>query len=407
MVPLKRLIYLVIGVVLLAACTPGMGPLPSTGATNTPTAGVYPLAGTNWTLVSFGKTDQQVPVIAGSTITLEFNPDGQAGGTGGCNSYGASYQVQGDTLSFGQIISTLMACQQEGIGDQEQRYFQALKSAGRFELAGDHLTIWYDNGQGVLNFVSSASVPTAAPGATISPTVVPTEAPTLAPTIAPTTPPVQATSTPERITFQPGATSATVTGHLAASGSRQYLLAANAGQTMTVDLSFARGKAILVIWGADGNVLMSDHAEATHFQGVLPTTQDYNILLKGSPESETDYSMTVAIPSLGPNQPTPTPERITFQPGATSATVTGHLPAFGYKPYILAASAGQTMTVELSFTKGEAILVIYGADGNVLISDHAEATQWEGVLPTTQDYHIDLKGNPNGDTDYTLVVTIK
>jgi hypothetical protein len=117
--------------------------------------------------------------------------------------------------------------------------------------------------------------------------------------------------------------------------------------------------------------------------------------------------MTVTITSQGTALPTPTPERISFQPGATSATVSGHLPAFGFKPYILAASAGQTMTVDLSFTKGEAILVIYGADGNVLISDHAEATHWEGVLPSTQDYHIDLKGNPDGETDYSMEVTIK
>ena len=121
--------------------------------------------------------------------------------------------------------------------------------------------------------------------------------------------------TPERIKFQSGATSATVTGHLQASGSRQYVLAASAGQTMKVDLSFTKGKAILAIWGADGDVLLSDHAEATHFEGVLPKTQDYNILLKGRPDGETDYSMKVRIPPLGSNPPTNCTKYYTVQKG--------------------------------------------------------------------------------------------
>jgi heat shock protein HslJ len=59
--------------------------------------------------------------------------------------------VQGNRLSFGDITRTLMACAPKGIGEQEQRYFQALETTSRFGLAGDRLTIWYDGGQGVLN----------------------------------------------------------------------------------------------------------------------------------------------------------------------------------------------------------------------------------------------------------------
>ncbi len=77
----------------------------------------------------------------------------------GCNSYSAQYQVKENLLSFGEINRTLMACEQPGIGQQEQDYLQALESAGRFELAGDHLTIWYGNGQGVRNWVKSTDAP--------------------------------------------------------------------------------------------------------------------------------------------------------------------------------------------------------------------------------------------------------
>jgi hypothetical protein len=68
------------------------------------------------------------------------------------------------------------------------------------------------------------------------------------------------------------------------------------GQTMSVEMSFSEGLAILAVWGADGTVLLSDHAEVSSFQEVLPATQDYYILVKGRPEESTTYSMTVSLP---------------------------------------------------------------------------------------------------------------
>jgi hypothetical protein len=99
-------------------------------------------------------------------------------------------------------------------------------------------------------------------------------------------------------------------------------------------------------------------------------------------------------------------ERIEFAAGSTSATVSGQLNAFDSDQYVLQALAGQTMSVDLTFTEGEAILVVRGADGDVLISDHAETPTFEGVLPTTQDYYILVKGRPDGSTSYSMTVTI-
>jgi hypothetical protein len=64
---------------------------------------------------------------------------------------------------------------------------------------------------------------------------------------------------------------------------------------MKIDLIFAEGRAILAVWGADGEVLLSDHAEASTFEGTLPATQDYFVLLKGRPEGSTSYTMTITI----------------------------------------------------------------------------------------------------------------
>ncbi len=113
------------------------------------------VADTKWILVSFGVPGRETPVLAGPRITLAFDAQGRASGTGGCNSYGAQYRVQGNTLSFDDVTHTLMACQLPDISQQEERYLSALESAGKFELSGDRLAIWYDNGRGILNWSKS------------------------------------------------------------------------------------------------------------------------------------------------------------------------------------------------------------------------------------------------------------
>jgi heat shock protein HslJ len=110
-----------------------------------------------WKLVSFGKSGAETPVIEGSSITLEFEEKGQLGGSGGCNSYGGTYEMQGNTLAIKSITSTLMACADGQITQQEQQYFGALQSATGFEISGDNLTILYEDGQSKLNFVKATT----------------------------------------------------------------------------------------------------------------------------------------------------------------------------------------------------------------------------------------------------------
>ncbi len=108
-------------------------------------------------LKSLGAVGGESPVVAGTTITLKFGDDGRAGGSSGCNSYGSDYKAMADKLSFGRIISTKRACTDERANQQEHRFFQALESAVRFELADGRLTIFYDGGRSELNFVNDSS----------------------------------------------------------------------------------------------------------------------------------------------------------------------------------------------------------------------------------------------------------
>ena len=115
------------------------------------------LSGTQWRLTSFGEPGSETPVVEETEVTLRFEEEGQAGGSGGCNSFGAQYQISNGEIAFTEIVATEMACPGEGVMEQEMAYFQALRNAETFELTNGELRIWYNDGQGVLNFVSMNS----------------------------------------------------------------------------------------------------------------------------------------------------------------------------------------------------------------------------------------------------------
>jgi putative lipoprotein len=81
--------------------------------------------------------------------------DGQLSGSGGCNSYGGGYEIDNNTLSVAQIASTLMACADEQLMQQEIDYLAALQTGMQFAVNGDQLTLTSPDGQVVLNFVAS------------------------------------------------------------------------------------------------------------------------------------------------------------------------------------------------------------------------------------------------------------
>lgn len=100
-------------------------------------------------------------------------------------------------------------------------------------------------------------------------------------------------SIPQRIRFARGAVSATVYGWTNAHESDSYVLRALEGQDMQVSVA-SRNPVQLIIYGADGTVLKSGMGEGSSFNGELPSTQDYILVVRAGPDPAY-YSLTVTI----------------------------------------------------------------------------------------------------------------
>lgn len=100
---------------------------------------------------------------------------------------------------------------------------------------------------------------------------------------------------PVRVNFAPGATSASLQGFLAPGGQNQYLLRAQAGQTMYVELEAPPSGVNFAISGvSDGQPYKRLAVASRSFSFVLPITQDYLITVAGD-GAATSYSLFVSI----------------------------------------------------------------------------------------------------------------
>ena len=123
-------LHFIILAISLVACNGSPNPnLPS---------GEAALTEATWKLFAI---DKGKPIEANNEITLTFS-DGQVGGNSGCNSFGGSYQVNGDKIQLSQLASTMMACMQpEGIMDQEQVILQYLNQAETYRFEDGKLVL--------------------------------------------------------------------------------------------------------------------------------------------------------------------------------------------------------------------------------------------------------------------------
>lgn len=73
-------------------------------------------------------------------------------GSGGCNRIMGSYRLEGKSLSFGKVASTMMACP-DGM-DQERAFFQTLDQVRSWLVRSDSLDLVDEAGKTVARFVA-------------------------------------------------------------------------------------------------------------------------------------------------------------------------------------------------------------------------------------------------------------
>lgn len=104
------------------------------------------LTGAPWTLVAGLDVPGWEEVAPSATFE-----QGRLGGSTGCNRYGAAYELDGASISLGEIASTRIAC--EGTAQAvEEAYLAALADVARWQVADDQLTLADADGEELLRF---------------------------------------------------------------------------------------------------------------------------------------------------------------------------------------------------------------------------------------------------------------
>lgn len=129
---MKKYVFALLALLVLSACSGG---------------NQASVAGT-WKLVAFGSASNQTPAVSDVDTSIEFK-DGQVNGNVGCNGFGGKYEVDGDRITFSEVVSTLMFC--EGpVGDQELGTLAVLRDSATFVLDGDALTLTSADGNAMV-----------------------------------------------------------------------------------------------------------------------------------------------------------------------------------------------------------------------------------------------------------------
>ncbi len=148
----RRLMLIILAVVAVLAVSAGIA---YAALTSTPSG----LSQPTWTLTRLVVDGQEQMLSTTRPATLRFlSQDRQIAGSGGCNSFGASYTLVGSQLRIGEMRTTLMACTGDdgaSVMEQESHYLGALQLVTSYRLDGSTLTLTGDGGKVSLTFRAS------------------------------------------------------------------------------------------------------------------------------------------------------------------------------------------------------------------------------------------------------------
>ena len=107
------------------------------------------LAGSSWSVTGYNNGKQAVVnALNGTSLTMVFASDGKVSGSAGCNRYTATYNQDGQKLTFGPAAATRKMCAKpEGVMQQEQQFLKALETVATARFEGDRLELRAAEGQ--------------------------------------------------------------------------------------------------------------------------------------------------------------------------------------------------------------------------------------------------------------------
>jgi heat shock protein HslJ len=120
-------------------------PAPAAAPTVPPDA----LTGTKWKWVRLVTPTETLEIPVPDRYTLEFLPDRQAAIRLDCNRGTGSYETDGKSLAFAQLLTTRRMCPPNSL---ETRYLRTLDSAASWSLQGGDLHIALKGDAGTMQF---------------------------------------------------------------------------------------------------------------------------------------------------------------------------------------------------------------------------------------------------------------
>ena len=107
-----------------------------------------------WLVTGFNNGSAVTSPTLGSELTADFAPDGTVSGNAGCNHFSAAYTTDGAAITFGPILTTLMACPDAAVTAQETQYLAALAASTAWSQAPGTLTLTDATGATQVTFVT-------------------------------------------------------------------------------------------------------------------------------------------------------------------------------------------------------------------------------------------------------------
>ena len=120
---MKSILYSILIVFMLSACSAGK------------TASIQG----QWKLVSYGPPTSQTVAVPDVETSIDFDPEGRMSGNVGCNNFSGEYNMDGDMIMFGPVMSTRMFC--KAVAEQESGGLVVLQESVSVVVNGNIATI--------------------------------------------------------------------------------------------------------------------------------------------------------------------------------------------------------------------------------------------------------------------------